>query len=91
MGNKIDQQGEAHARMQFSHEDKLVLIAAVLAFPVAWWAMHNWLQDFAFHINISWWVFVIAGGVAVFIALITISFQAIKAALSNPVKSLRAE
>ena len=70
---------------------KLVMIAAVIAFPIAWWAMHNWLQDFAYHINISWWVFVLAGGVAVSIALLTISFQAIKAAISNPVKSLRTE
>ena len=70
---------------------KLVLIAAVVAFPVAWWAMNNWLQDFAYHIKISWWVFVIAGSVAVMIALITISFQAIRAAIANPVKSLRAE
>jgi putative ABC transport system permease protein len=70
---------------------KLVLIAAVVAFPVAWWAMNNWLQDFAFHIDISWWVFVIAGSVAVLIALITISFQAIGAAIANPVKSLRSE
>ena len=67
------------------------MIAAVIAFPIAWWAMHNWLQDFAYHINISWWVFVLARGVAVSIALLTISFQAIKAAISNPVKSLRTE
>ncbi|MGZ5133969.1 MAG: ABC transporter permease [Flavitalea sp.] len=70
---------------------KLVLIAALVAFPIAWWAMNNWLQDFAYHIDISWWIFVIAGSVAVLIALITISFQAIKAAISNPVKSLRTE
>ena len=70
---------------------KLIMIAAVIAFPIAWWVMHNWLQDFAYHINISWWVFVLAGGVAVSIALLTISFQAIKAAISNPVKSLRTE
>jgi putative ABC transport system permease protein len=70
---------------------KLVLIAALVAFPIAWWAMHNWLQDFAYHINISWWIFVVAGGVAVLIALITISFQAVKAAIRNPVKSLRTE
>ena len=70
---------------------KLVLIAAIVAFPVAWWVMHTWLQDFAYHINISWWIFVIAGAIAVSIALITISFQAIRAAIRNPVKSLRTE
>jgi putative ABC transport system permease protein len=70
---------------------KLVLIASVIAFPVAWWAMHNWLQSFAYRINISWWVFVIAGVAAILIALITVSFQAIKAAIANPVKSLRTE
>ena len=70
---------------------KLILIAAILAFPIAWWAMNNWLQDFAYHINISWWIFVIAGSVALIIALVTISFQAIRSAISNPVKSLRSE
>jgi putative ABC transport system permease protein len=70
---------------------KLVLIASVIAFPVAWWAMHKWLQSFAYRINISWWVFVIAGVAAILIALITVSFQAIKAAIANPVKSLRTE
>ena len=70
---------------------KLVFVAAVVAFPVAWWVMHSWLQDFAFHINISWWIFVIAGGLAIMIALFTISFQAIRAAISNPVKTLRTE
>ncbi len=70
---------------------KLVIIAAVIAFPVAWYAMHKWLQDFAYRISIPWWVFIIAGIVAAFIALVTISFQAIKAAVANPVKSLRTE
>ncbi|MES2849493.1 MAG: ABC transporter permease [Bacteroidota bacterium] len=70
---------------------KLVLVAAVFAFPLAWWAMNKWLQDFAFRINIGWWVFVIAGVTALLIALLTVSSQAIKAALSNPVKSLRTE
>lgn len=70
---------------------KLVLIALVIAFPVAWWAMNKWLQDFAYRINISWWVFVIAGLLSAIIALATISFQAIKAAISNPIKSLRTE
>lgn len=70
---------------------KLVLIAAIFAFPVAWYAMNNWLQDFAYRIGIPWWVFIAAGIVAALIALATISFQAIKAALANPVKSLRTE
>ncbi len=70
---------------------KLVLIANVIAWPLAWWAMNKWLQDFAYRINLSWWIFVIAGLMAVLIAILTISFQAIKAALANPVKSLSAE
>ena len=70
---------------------KLVLIAALIAFPVSWWAMNNWLSEFAYRINIHWWVFLIAGGLAVIIALATVSFQAIKAAIVNPVKSLRSE
>ena len=69
----------------------LVVIAAVIAFPVAWLAMHRWLNDFAYRVNIGWWVFVIAGVVALLIALLTISFQSIKAAIANPVKSLRTE
>jgi len=70
---------------------KLVLIASLISFPVAWWAMHMWLQRFAFRINISWWIFVVADIIAIIIALLTISFQAIKAAVANPVKSLRTE
>ena len=70
---------------------RLVLIAAVIAFPVAWWAMNNWLEDFAYRVNIQWWVFVLAAFAALAIALCTVSFQAIKAALMNPVKSLRTE
>jgi putative ABC transport system permease protein len=70
---------------------KLVLIAAIFAFPVAWYLMHSWLQRFAYRINIQWWVFIVAGILAAFIALITVSFQAIKAAIANPVKSLRTE
>ncbi|MCW3118974.1 MAG: FtsX-like permease family protein [Chitinophagaceae bacterium] len=70
---------------------KLVLIACIMAFPLSWWAMHKWLQDFAYRINIGWWVFILAGISALFIALFTVSFQAIKAALTNPVKSLRSE
>ena len=70
---------------------KLVTIAFCIAAPLAWWAMHNWLQDFAYRIDISWWIFGIAGVLALFIALFTISFQAIKAAVANPVKSLKKE
>jgi putative ABC transport system permease protein len=70
---------------------RLVLIASVIAFPVSWWAMNNWLQDFAYRVNIQWWVFALAGLAALLIALATVSFQAMKAALSNPVKSLRNE
>lgn len=70
---------------------KLVGIAAVLAFPVAWYGMNNWLKDFAYRINIQWWVFVLAGLLAALIAFVTVSFQAIKAAVANPVKSLRTE
>ncbi len=70
---------------------KLVLIASIIAFPVAWWAMHAWLQSFAYRVNISWWIFVVAGLMAISIALITVSLQAIKAAVANPVKSLRTE
>lgn len=70
---------------------KLVGIAAVIAFPVAWYVMHNWLQDFAYRSTIAWWIFLAAGIIAVIIALGTISFQAIKAATANPVKSLRSE
>jgi putative ABC transport system permease protein len=70
---------------------KLVIIAMVIALPIAGWVMNKWLQNFAYRINISWWMFVLAGLIAVSIALITVSFQAIKAAIANPVKSLRAE
>lgn len=69
----------------------LVCIAFIFSIPVTWWAMHNWLQDFAYRINIAWWVFAAAGLTALLIALLTVSFQAIKAAIANPVKSLRTE
>src|SRR6185436_6987912 len=69
----------------------LVAIAALIAFPIAWYAMHSWLQDFAYRTNISWWIFVTAGVMAAAISLLTISFQAIKAALTNPVMNLRTE
>jgi putative ABC transport system permease protein len=70
---------------------KPVAIASLIAFPIAWWAMNSWLQDFEYRITISWWVFVIAGIAALLIALITVSFQSIKAATANPVKNLRSE
>ncbi len=70
---------------------KLVCIAILIASPVAWWAMNKWLQNFAYRINIEWRVFALAGLIALLIALITVSFQAIKAAVANPVKSLRTE
>ncbi len=70
---------------------KLVVIAIFIAVPASWWAMHKWLESFAYKINISWWIFALAGTLALLIALATVSFQAIKAALANPVKSLRSE
>jgi putative ABC transport system permease protein len=70
---------------------RLVLIAFVIATPVAWWAMNKWLQDFAYRVNLDWWIFLLAGIAALFIALVTVSFQAIRAALANPVKNLRTE
>lgn len=70
---------------------RLIGIAFVIASPIAWWAMHTWLQSFAYRIEISWWMFLLAGFSAILIALITISFQSVKAAMANPVKSLRTE
>ncbi|HOA37164.1 MAG TPA: ABC transporter permease [Flavihumibacter sp.] len=70
---------------------KLVVAASLLAFPIAWWAMHTWLQDFAYRIGIGWWVFAIAALAAILVALATISFQAIKAATMSPIKNLRTE
>jgi putative ABC transport system permease protein len=74
-------------------KDFLVLIcmASLVAFPLAWWAMRKWLQDFAYRVEIGWWAFAFAGIITVLIALLTISFQAVKAATANPVKSLRTE
>ncbi len=69
----------------------LVLIANIIAWPIAWWVMSRWLDDFAYRVEIGWWVFAVAGCIALLIALLTVSYQAVKAALSNPVKSLRAE
>lgn len=70
---------------------KLVLVSFALALPVAWWSLHKWLQHFAYRIEIEWWVFFLAGLLAIAIALLTVSFQSVKAALMNPVKSLRSE
>ena len=70
---------------------KLVLIASIISFPLAWWGSNLWLQGFAYRISVSWWMFLVAGIAAILIALITVSFQAIKAAVANPVESLRTE
>ena len=70
---------------------KLVAMSCILAFPISWWAMHNWLQDYQYRTTIHWWIFAIAGIVSLTIALITVSFQAIKVAITNPIKSLRTE
>lgn len=69
----------------------LVLIAVVIASPVAWYLMNNWLKDFAYRISISWWIFIVAGASAIMIAFLTIAIQAVKAGIANPVKSLRTE
>jgi len=69
----------------------LVTISAFVAFPLAWWAMHAWLQGFAYRVGLSWWIFILAWGISLLITLMTISFQAIKAAMANPVKTLRSE
>jgi putative ABC transport system permease protein len=70
---------------------RLVIISAVLAVPAGWWVMNMWLRDFVYRVEISWWIFIAAIGIAVLIALFTVSFQAIRAAVANPVKSLRTE
>jgi putative ABC transport system permease protein len=69
----------------------LVLVAFLVASPLAGWAMHEWLKNFAYHIGLEWWVFLLAGAMALLIALLTVSFQAIKVAVANPIKSLRTE
>jgi ABC-type antimicrobial peptide transport system permease subunit len=69
----------------------LVTLSCGIAFPVAWWAMRGWLQGYEYRTTIHWWVFAVAGGAALFIALVTVSFQAIRTALTNPIKSLRTE
>lgn len=70
---------------------KLVLIASLIAFPVAWWAMNKWLESFAYRTGISWWIFLAAGLMAIGIALVTVSIQTLRAAVANPVKNLRSE
>lgn len=70
---------------------KLVLLSIVIAIPIAWYLMHNWLADFSYRVDLKWWVFALAGGLAIMIALLTVSTQAIKAAMANPVDSLRDE
>jgi len=70
---------------------KMVLLASLIASPVAWWLMHNWLQGFAYHVRIEWWIFIFASFLTVLISFITIAFQSIRAALVNPVTSLRSE
>jgi len=69
----------------------LVVIASLIAFPIAWWAMYKWLQNFSYRVDISWWIFLSAGLIAAMIAMLTISYQAIKAAIANPVNSLKTE
>jgi putative ABC transport system permease protein len=70
---------------------KLVLISIAITTPVAWYLMNKWLQDFAYRISIQWWVLVLAGAGAMLIAIVTVSFQTVKAALANPVNSLKNE
>jgi putative ABC transport system permease protein len=70
---------------------KLLLVASLIAFPLGWWVMHNWLQNFAYRISIDWWIFALAALIATLIALVTVSIKAMKAAMANPVKSLRTE
>jgi putative ABC transport system permease protein len=69
----------------------LVTLSVLIAGPIAWWAMHAWLNDFAYRINIQWWIFAIAGIGTLGITILTVSFQSVRAALANPVKSLKAE
>ncbi len=70
---------------------KIVLLSFVIASPIAWWAMEKWLADFAYRIDIQWWMFAVAGAIAVVVAFLTVSFQSVRAALANPVESLRSE
>jgi ABC-type antimicrobial peptide transport system permease subunit len=70
---------------------KLVIISLLIASPIAWWAMYAWLKNYSYHIPVEWWVFVLAGALSIAIALLTVSYQSIKAAIANPAKSLRTE
>ncbi|HEY8659104.1 MAG TPA: FtsX-like permease family protein, partial [Hanamia sp.] len=70
---------------------KLVAISCIIAFPIAWWMMNKWLESYSYRIHINWTIFFAAGFLALLIALLTVSFQAIKAAVANPIKSLRTE
>jgi putative ABC transport system permease protein len=70
---------------------KLIGISIIIATPIAWWAMNKWLQSFSYRVNISWWMFALAGVIAILIALITVSFQSVKAAIANPITNLRTE
>ena len=69
----------------------LVIIALLIASPISWYAMNKWLLNYSYHIDLAWWIFLLSGGIAIFITLITVSFQSAKAALMNPIKSLRSE
>ncbi|MGZ3767769.1 MAG: ABC transporter permease, partial [Mucilaginibacter sp.] len=77
--------------MLFKDFIKLIIIALLITSPMSWWLMHNWLQNFAYRISIPLWIFIISGLTAVAIALLTISFQTVRAAIANPVKNLRSE
>jgi putative ABC transport system permease protein len=70
---------------------RLILLAFLIAGPLGWYFMNSWLHDFAYRVNISWWIFALAGSVSLLIAAITVSYQAIRAATANPVRSLRSE
>jgi putative ABC transport system permease protein len=70
---------------------KLVLLANIVAIPIAWWAVNKWLENFAYHIAVQWWVFAVALLITLLIALPTVAFQALKAAMTNPVRNLRVE
>ena len=70
---------------------KLVVISTLIAAPLAWWSMNAWLQDFVYRIEINWWVFIVVGLVAILIAFVTIGAQSLKAALANPVESIKSE
>jgi putative ABC transport system permease protein len=69
----------------------LVVVASLIAFPLAWWALNKWMEDFAYRIDVPWWVFILATVITLVIALATVSIQAVKAAMMNPVKSLKTE